>query len=271
LAITEYTSQKPSLINYFKSIWRHKELTITLAVRDIKIYYSQTIMGLFWAVIQPLVALVIYTVFFYKILGISTGDIPYPLFVFPGVMIWFNFIQIINEAGTSLKYNQELIRKVEFPRIILPISKALTSLVNMFISFILVLLLDIYYGIPITWCVLFFPIVVLLNLLLGLSVGIWLSALSIKYRDFQHIVPYLINFLIWVSPVFYPVTILPDKYENLIFINPITSVLTLSRWSLVGDVLPEMIYFLNLIPVFLLFLFGIIFFRKIEREIVDVI
>ncbi|MEM0996903.1 MAG: ABC transporter permease [Bacteroidota bacterium] len=269
--IIEITAHEEGMRSYLRRIWQYRALARVLAARSIRITYSQTALGLAWAVIQPTVAIVIYSVFFYSILGIDTGATPYPVFVFPGVIAWFHFAQIFSDAGSSLQKSQELIRKVEFPRIILPISQVLSGLVFVGISFLLMIVLLLIFRVELTWRIAFFPFFLVLNLIAGSTIAIWLSALSFRYRDLQHIVPYLLNYLIWVTPVFYPTTILGPKYEYLLYLNPMAGIVSGYRWSLVGTGFPEWQFFLPLIPLILLFVGGVFYFKRVDRVIEDYI
>jgi lipopolysaccharide transport system permease protein len=269
--IVEFSGEKEGLRDYFLRIWRYRSLAGVLARRNIRIQYSQTALGLLWAVIQPLVAILIYSVFFYSILGIDTGATPYPVFVFPGVIAWFHFAQILAEAGGSLQKSQELIRKVEFPRIILPLSQVISGMVFVGISFLLMLALLLVFRVDLTWRILCFPLFLGLNILAGSTIAIWLGALSFRYRDLQHIVPYLLNYLIWVTPVFYPTTILGPRFEYLLYLNPMAGIVSGYRWSLVGTPFPEWQYFLSLVPLLILFVAGVRYFKNVERVIEDYI
>jgi lipopolysaccharide transport system permease protein len=269
--IIEFSGKKERLGAYLHRIWKYRTLARVLAARSIRIQYSQTALGLLWAVIQPIVAILIYSLFFYSILGIDTGRTPYPVFVFPGVIAWFHFSQILSEAGGSLQKSQELIRKVEFPRIILPISQVLSGLVFVGISFVLMMILLVIFRIDLTWRILFFPVFLSVNIMAGSTIAIWLGALSFRYRDLQHIVPYLLNYLIWVTPVFYPTTILGPKYEYLLYLNPMAAIVSGYRWCLVGTPFPEWHYFLPLLPLLLLFAAGVYYFKNVERVIEDFI
>jgi len=269
LKTTIISSESESVLSYITNVWRCRALIFVLARRDMNIRFSQTLFGIFWSFVQPLVALFIYSIFFYKILGINTNNVPYPLFVFPGVMVWFHFIQLVNETGTCLQSNQELIRKVSFPKLIIPLSKIICTSMEVVISFFLLVIMLFIYDVDVTARLIFFPLILMINILLGFSIGIWISSLTIKYRDFHHIIPFLVNFLIWISPVFYPSTILPDNLEYLIFINPISSVLCLYRWCLIGMPLPEGILLYNLIPSLLILTLGLVYFKNNEKKIVD--
>ena len=216
-------------------------------------------------------AVLIYSLFFYKVLGIKTGDVPYPVFVLPGVLGWFNFTKVINECGSALISNRDLIRKVEFPKFALLIAKTITSLVDVAITFGLLLVLMVIYGVPFKASILLFPFILLSAQLAGLSIAIWLSALTIRFRDFFHIIPYLASFGIWITPVFYPTTILPKAFEYILFFNPIAGIISLYRWSILGMDFPSLYYCFGSIPVVLFFVTGLNYFIKIEDDIVDYI
>jgi lipopolysaccharide transport system permease protein len=220
-------------------------------------------------VLQPLVAISIYTVFFYYVLGIKTGDVPYPLFVLPGIIGWFQFTNIINGAGMSLLENPDLIRKIEFPKMVLPLSRILSGMLEVAITFGLMFLLMLVYGFAPSVKMAVLPVFILLNILTGLCIAIWLAALTIRYRDFHHVIPYLVSFGIWVTPVFYPSTILPANAEKYMFLNPVASVIAGIRWCLVDG--PALSYhqFLCFIPVMLILAGGYRYFYKVEKTIVD--
>lgn len=243
-------------------------MAYSLAIRDIKVQYAQTALGFLWSVIQPLTSLLIWTFFFDKLIDVDTGAIPYPLFAFTGMIGWYFFSHIFNHAGTSLVNSQDLIRKIYFPRIILPLSKVLVGMVEFSISLTLLFIMMLIMGVPPTINVLFLPFFILFNIITGLSFGIWLSALTIRYRDFQHIIPYLINLGIWLTPVFYPSTIIPKEYNFVLYINPMSAVIAGYRWCLFGGELSAN-YLYGFIPVVILLVTGFIYFRKSEATIAD--
>jgi lipopolysaccharide transport system permease protein len=252
-----------------KRIWKYRSLIRILAIRDIKIRYSQTLLGVLWSVLQPLVAIFIYTVFFYYVLEISTGDVPYPLFVLPGIIGWFQFTNIVNGGGMSLHSNPDLIRKIEFPKMVLPLAKVMSGMLEVGITLALMFLMMMLYGFIPSYRVFFVPLFIGLNVFIGLSIGIWLAALTVRYRDFHHIIPYLISFGIWVTPVFYPTTILPPGAEKYMYLNPVANVIAGLRWCLVdGDALSYNQFF-SFIPVMLLLMSGYRYFYKVEKTIVD--
>jgi len=270
MAKTIIQNKNIEIMTYLSKIRQHRHLIYTLAKRDIKAKYAQTKLGWLWAIIQPLATLTIFVLFFDKLVHISTGDVPYALFAFCGIITWYLFTYIVNSAGTAIIQNQDLIKKIYFPKIILPISKTIGGVFEFGISFGLLLLLMLVMGQAITLKIIVVPLVLLLVLLTGLSVSIWLSALTVKNRDLQHLIPYLTNFAIWLTPVFYPTTLIPKAFESWIYyLNPLATVLKLLRWALLNDVPPEPIYFVSFIGVFILLVLGFLYFRRIEREIAD--
>jgi lipopolysaccharide transport system permease protein len=263
------TAEPIGTVEYVKRVWDYRSLLRLLAVRDIKIRYSQTLLGVFWSVLQPMVAVVIYTVFFYHVLGVSTGDTPYPVFVLPGIIVWFQFTNIIGTAGTSLMSSPDLIRKVEFPKLVLPLSKVLAGLLEVGITVALMFVIMMYYGVDFSLRIILLPLFMLMNALSGLSIAIWLAALTIRYRDLHHIIPYLISFGIWITPVFYPTTILPPSIEDMMYFNPVAMTIALMRWCVFGLPLPSWYLFVGFVPLIFLLATGWLYFVRVERTIVD--
>lgn len=261
------------LSQYLHKVYQYRTLLFSLAKRDLKVQYAQTVLGFLWSVLQPLTSLLVWTFFFDKLIQVDTGAIPYPLFAFTGMTAWYFFTHIFNHAGTSLVNSQDLIRKIYFPRIILPLSKVLVGLVEFGISLVLLFIIMLWMGYTPSEKIIFLPVFIFLNIITGLSFGIWLSALTIRYRDFQHIIPYFINLGIWLTPVFYPTTLLqnvPQQFSILTWVNPMAAVIAGYRWSLFGgDAKGTPYYLLAFIPMLLLFVTGFIYFRKNEYTIAD--
>jgi lipopolysaccharide transport system permease protein len=242
----------------------------TLALRDLRIQYAQTALGLLWTVGQPLVGLLIFTVFFGWLVQVEVpGGLPYPLYAFTGMMGWYLFTYIVTRGGLSLVSNQELISKVEFPRLVLPLSKVLTGLVEAGVSCVLLLAMMVILGHLPGWTALLAPVFVLGIVLVGLSIALWLAALTLRYRDLQHIVPYLVNLAIWLTPVFYPTTLVPPAYRYFLYVNPMTALIEGLRWCLLGGEAPDAAYALSAAPVGLLLISGLWYFRRIEGRIAD--
>jgi len=262
---------KKPVLTIVRQIYQFRSILYTLAKRDVKAKYTQTVLGILWSVIQPLTGLLIFTIFFDKLIKVDTNNIPYPLFAFSGMVAWYFYTFIVNQGGTSLVDSQYLLKKFYFPRLILPLSKVLVGLVDFGISVILLIILMIILGGMPSFLILLFPVFLLLAVLTGLSIAIWLSALTIRYRDLQHIIPYLINFSIWLTPVFYPSTLVPESYHFILYLNPMAGIIAGFRWCLLGDLIPSINYLWGILPVIFIFISGIYYFIKIEREIVDII
>lgn len=269
MAKTIISAEPDSLKVYLKKIWQHKSLIVTLAKRDLKIRYAQTLLGLSWTIIQPLVAVIVYTLFFSLLLDFKT-DYPYVLFVLSGILLWGLFSFTFSNGAISLSQNQELIRKLNFPKIILPISKGLVGLFEFTIIAILFIILLLIFQVLPNWKVVFVPLLIVILCLFSLGLTFILSAATIKKRDLNHIVPFLVYFGIWFSPVFYPVSIVPAQFANLLYLNPMASIIQLFRTCVFNE--PYNHYMLLGIPIsFLIFIIGFFYFKKIEDDIVDYI
>lgn len=266
---TIISAQPDSLSNYLKKVWRKKSLILVLAKRDLKVKYAQTSLGLLWTMIQPLTALIIYTAFFSGMLNFQTED-PYILFVLSGLLFWNLFNNVFSHGSSSLMNNSDLIKKLDFPKIILPLSKALTAMLEFGISGILLVLCMIYFQTTLSPSLLFLPFAILTALFISMGMAMLLASFVVRKRDLFHIVPYLVNFGVWLTPVFYPVNILPEKYAHLIYFNPMASVIDFFRWCLFGSPIHSFMIF-GLLISFLIFIIGFIRFKKIEDTIIDLI
>ncbi len=258
------------LLTYLRRLKEYRSLIVVFARRDLKAQYAQSVLGILWAAIKPILALAIFTLFFGSFIDLSDKvEVAYPLFAFSGMVSWYYFTFLIVQAGTSVTNAQHIITKIYFPKLILPLSKVLVGLVEFGISLILLFVLMLFLGHTPGWPILLLPLFLLLNVLVGLTVGIWLAALTTRYRDFSHLLPYLVNFLIWLTPVFYPTTIIPEQYAKFLYWNPMAGVIAGFRWSLLGDVQPDLRYLWGFLPVLLLFGLGLRYFIKVERAMPD--
>lgn len=268
---TTINAESIGLQQYLKQIYKHRHLIVTFFKRDIKVKYAQTLIGIAWVIAQPLTGLLIFTFFFDKLIQVDTGNVPYPLFAFSGMVAWYFFSFIFNEGAMSLVNSIDLVKKMYFPKLILPISKILVGFVEFGLSMLLLFLMMLYLqpniGIQIVW----FPFFVLLNILVGLSVAIPLSALTARYRDLYHIIPYLINFGIWLTPVFYPATLIPQQWAFLLYANPMAAVIEGYRWTLLGGTTFDPYYLFSFVPVFVLLYIGIVIFVNIEGKLADIL
>lgn len=254
---------------YLKSIFQYRQLLWVLAQRDIKVQYAQTLLGMFWSALQPLTALFIYSFFFGYIMKVQTGEIPYALFVLSGISAWNYFGYIVNTAGISLMQSRELIKNLHFPKIIIPLSRAVSGITDFAVSLLMVIVAMLFTGHVPGVEVLMLPVFMVGAVVCGLALGLLLSTLTIRYRDAHHIIPFFIGFGIWFTPVFYPTSLLPENYRHLLYYNPMAGVIAGFRWSLFGGQAPSVYYLLPFIPVLLLLLYSVYRFKNSENRIVD--
>lgn len=255
-----------------KEIWKYRELLYFLTKRDIKVRYKQTVLGGLWAIIQPLFTMVVFTLFFGRLAKVPSDGIPYPIFVYAGILPWTYFANALFASGNSLVGSANLITKVYFPRLIIPASASLAGLIDFFIAMILLGVLMIYYQFIPGISVVLFPVLVGLTFLCAVGVGLWLSALNVQYRDIRYAIPFVIQLWMFVSPVIYPVSMVGEKYQWLLALNPMGGVITAFRASLLGHQ-PIDWFLLGISAAIILFLFlsGMYYFRKMEKTFADVV
>jgi lipopolysaccharide transport system permease protein len=259
--------------HYWKDLWRYRELFYFLAWRDILIRYKQTVIGVAWALIRPVLTMIVLTVVFGKLAKFPSGGVPYPILVFCGMLPWQFFASALSESGNSLVNNAKLISKVYFPRLIIPASSVITSMVDFLISAsVLVVLMFWYNYIPSLNCLLL-PLFVALAFSAAFGVGLWVSALMVRYRDFRFILPFVVQFGLYASPVGFSSSVVPEKWRLLYSLNPMVGVIDGFRWAILGG--KHSIYWpglaLSVGVVALVIVGGIWYFRKTERSFADVI
>jgi lipopolysaccharide transport system permease protein len=259
--------------HYWADLWRYRELFLVLTWRDILVRYKQTVMGVAWALIRPLLAAIVFTIVFGKLANLPSDGVPYPLMVAVGMLLWQFFGTGLTEASNSLISNANMIAKVYFPRLIMPASAVIVSLVDLLIASLFVVALMIWYGLYPDWRVLAFPLFVLLGFGVAIGAGLWFAALNVKYRDFRYVVPFLVQMGLYISPVGFSSSILPEKWRLLYSLNPMAGVIDGARWALLGQ--PATLYWPGLIisvaVTAALLLGGITFFRRTEKRFADVI
>ena len=217
-------------------LWRYRELFYFLTWRDVKVRYKQTSLGAAWAVLQPLGNMILFTLLFGRLAKLPSDGIPYPLFAYAGLLPWTFFANAVGSSGNSLVGSSHLITKVYFPRMIIPASAILAGLVDLGISFVVLAALMVWYGVPISGSILMLPILVLLTAILALGVGMWLSALHVRYRDIRYLIPFLIQFWMFATPVIYPASLMPERYRMIYFLNPMSGLIEAYRVALLGGV-----------------------------------
>ncbi|MBP9014340.1 MAG: ABC transporter permease [Smithella sp.] len=260
--------------NYWTDLWRYRELFIILSWRDLSVRYKQTIIGILWAIVRPLLTMVVFTVIFGRVAKLpSDGNAPYALMVFAAMLPWTLFSSSLSEASNSLIGNANLISKVYFPRLIIPAATLVTALVDFLISFIILIAMMFYYQFMPGWQMILLPFFIIMALLASLGPGLWITALNVKYRDFRYVIPFIVQFGLYVSPVGFSSNVIPEKWRLLYSINPMVGVIDGFRWCILGGNSP--IYlpgFLLSIAIIAFFLWlGITRFRKMEKTFADII
>jgi lipopolysaccharide transport system permease protein len=256
----------------FRELWDSRELIYFFAWREIKIRYKQTAIGAAWAVLQPLLTMLVFSLFFGKLVHVPSEGLPYPVFYYTALLPWTYFAMALQTGTASIAGNQQVITKVYFPRLTLPLSIVLSGLVDFAISFVMLLVLLLYYGIRPTLAIVFMPGFLLLAIATALGVSLWLSALNAIYRDVRYVVPFLIQFWMFASPVVYPSTLVPAKWRWLYGLNPIAGVIEGFRWSLTGRGDLQGNLLLASVAIVIVVLFGgVAYFQKMETTVVDVI
>jgi lipopolysaccharide transport system permease protein len=258
---------------YWRDIWHYRELFYFLAWRDILVRYKQTVIGIAWSLIRPLLTMVVFTVIFGKLAKLPSEGVPYPVLVFVALLPWQFFANSFSESSNSLISNANLLSKVYFPRIILPVSTVIVSLVDFIISFVFLAALMVWYQFLPDWRVITLPFFLILASLASFGFGLWIAALNVKYRDFRYVVPFFIQFGLYISPVGFSSSIIPGKWRLLYSINPMVGVIDGFRWALLGQNIqlywPGFLLSIGL--TLLIFLSGLRYFRKTERTFADVI
>jgi lipopolysaccharide transport system permease protein len=258
---------------YWKDLWRYRELFYFLAWRDILVRYKQTVIGIIWALIRPFLTMLVFTFVFGSLAKLPSGSVPYPVLVFAGLLPWQFFSSSLAEASNSLITSSNLISKIYFPRIIIPGSAIIVSLVDLAISGVFLFALMAWYGIMPGWNMLTLPIFIIIAFSASLGAGLWLSALTVKYRDFRFVVPFLVQFGLYISPVGFSSAIVPEQWRWLYSLNPMVGVIDGFRWALLGG--EYQLYWPGFIIsnclVLLILVSGIWYFRKTERTFADII
>ena len=256
-----------------RDLWAYRELVYFLTWRDVKVRYKQTALGVLWAILQPLLTMLISTLIFGRLGGFDarTGGIPYPIFAYAGLLPWTFFSNAITTSGNSLVGSANLITKVYFPRMIIPGAAVAAGLVDFFIAFVLLTGLMIYYQISPTWNLLLFPVLVFLTALLAMSVGMWLSALNVKYRDVRFALPFIVQIWMFASPVFYPSNALPHKYRWVFLLNPLTGIIDAYRASLFGGAIDWMALAISALITVVLLVYASYSFRRMEKTFADIV
>jgi lipopolysaccharide transport system permease protein len=255
-----------------RALWRSRELLYFLIWRDVKVRYKQTLLGAAWAILQPLLTMVVFSIFFGKLARMPSDGVPYPLFAYVALVPWTFFANGLILSSGSLVSNQTLLRKVYFPRLVIPISAVASGLIDFGIAFVVLLGLAARYGVTPTSHMLWLPALVLLALVTALGVGLWFSALNVLYRDIQYVVPFLVQVWLYATPIVYPSSLVPERWRTLYALNPMVGVVEGFRWALLGTGTgPGPMILVSAAAALALMIGGLFFFRRMEKSFSDVV
>ena len=260
--------------NYWQDLWHYRELFAILAWRDVAVRYKQTVIGLAWALIRPFLTMVVFTFIFGHLAKLpSDGSVPYPILVFTGMLPWFLFSSILSSASESLVSNANLISKVYFPRLVIPAATAVVGFVDFAVNFVMLALLMVWFGFIPGWQIIFLPAFVILAVLASFGPALWITSLNVKYRDFRFIIPFIVQFGLYVSPVGFSSSVVPNEWRLLYSLNPIVGIIDGFRWCLLGGesqiYLPGFLTSLATVAFFLWY--GLRYFRATERKFSDLV
>jgi lipopolysaccharide transport system permease protein len=259
--------------NYWRDIWRYRELFAFLAWRDILVRYKQTVIGIAWSVIRPLLTMIVFTIVFGKIAKLPSDGVPYPILVFSAMLPWQFFSNSLSEASNSLISNANLLTKVYFPRLVMPTSSVIVSFVDFLISFAILVLMMVWYQFVPSWRIIMLPLFSFLAIAAAMGSGLWLASFNVKYRDFRYVVPFVVQFGLYISPVGFSSNAVPVQWRFLYSMNPMVGVIDGFRWAILGG--ESGLYWPGFaasnVIVTILFVSGIWYFRKMERTFADVI
>ncbi len=255
---------------YLMEIVEFRDLLKTFVSRDIRVRYKQTIIGGAWAIAQPFATMVVFSFFFGKLAKMPSDNIPYPIFSYAGLLLWTYFSNALTTSASSLVGNTNLITKIYFPRIIIPVAATLTGLLDYAISFIIMVGMIIWFQTPISWNILFLPLVLIITWLLACGLGLWLSALNVKFRDVRFVIPFFLQLLMYITPVIYPASV-ADRFRFVLALNPMTGLIETHRAVLLAQKIPWIELSWSVVYTLLIVIFGVVYFRKVERSFADII
>lgn len=252
-------------------LWSNRELMYFFVWRDLKVRYRQTVFGALWAVMQPVLLMVVFTVSVGQLQGVGAAGIPYPLFAFAGLVPWTLFASSLAGASNSLVSSESIITKVYFPRLLLPFAAIGSFLIDFLIAMVVLVLLMLYFGVAPTISIVWIPVFTLLAIVTALGVGTWLAAVNVRYRDVKYVVPFLTQALMFLSPVIYSSSLIPERWQWLYALNPMTGVLEGFRWALLGGPRPDQMIVVSATASVLVFVSALVYFRRTEQTFADVI
>jgi lipopolysaccharide transport system permease protein len=255
-----------------KQLWQYRELMYFLSWRDIKVRYKQTALGAAWAMIQPFMTMVVFSIFFGNLAKMPSDGIPYPLFAYAALVPWTFFANSLTQASNSLIQNSNMLKKIYFPRLVVPISSVISGGVDFLFAFIVLVAMMLFYGFLPTFNIVWLPFLLILALVTALGVGLWLSALNVQYRDVRYVIPFLIQFWLFATPIAYPSSLLSEPWRTLYGLNPMVGVVEGFRWALLGaETAPGIAIVVSSLTALILLVTGTFYFRRMEKTFADVV
>jgi len=254
------------------AVWRYRELLVVLVLRDIQVLYKQAALGAAWAIVQPVFAVIIFSVIFGHFARMPSDGIPYPIFAFAAVLPWTYFAEAVRRGGTGLVTDSELVRKVYFPRLVLPLAGVIAPLLDFLIAFVVLLGVMIWFDVMPTWRLLAVVPLIVIAALLALSIGLWLGPVNVRFRDVKHTLPFMLQVWMYATPIVYPISIIPSQWQTIYSINPMVGVIEGFRWAVFGRGHPDIAAMSIGLTVIAILLFGgLVFFRRMEQSFADLI
>lgn len=256
----------------WKELWRFRELLYFLAWRDIKVKYKQTLIGVIWVILQPLLTMVVFSVLFGRFVKMPSDNIPYPIFVYIGLLPWQYFAAVLGQSTNSVVSGAQMITKIYFPRLIMPASTAIAAIMDFLIAFMILGLMMLWYGVSVSWGMLLVPMLVILTMMNAVGFGMWFSALNVRYRDVQFAMPFMIQIWMFATPVIYPSSLLGERFAWILSLNPMGGVIEAFRASVLGHLpVPWVSLGISVLVGLLVFITGMFYFKRVERYFADVI
>jgi lipopolysaccharide transport system permease protein len=252
-------------------LWGAKELLYFLTWRDVKVRYKQTVLGASWAILQPLLTMVVFTLFFGRLAKVPSDGLPYPIFSFAALLPWTYFAQSLAQSSNSLVGSSNLLKKIYFPRLVIPVSSVLSGLVDFATAFLVLIAMMVYYRVGVTASILMVPLFLALATITALGVGLWLSALNVKYRDVRYTIPFLTQIWLFATPVAYPSSMLHEPWRTLFGLNPMAGVVEGFRWAILGSSPPGAMIWTSIAVSAIVLYSGLTYFRRVERSFADVV
>ncbi len=271
LQVTVIEADSPFKLLDIRELISYRDLIITMSWRDLRVKYAQTFIGFLWALINPLFSLLILHFIFGRVIQVDTGGVPHLVFTMIGLSIWTYFSTLVSESGNSILSNQNMIKKIYFPKIILPLSKALTGLVDYIIALILLIVVMIYVDYTPSSHIVYVPFFLFMTIFTGITAGIWISAMTVRYRDFKFVVPFILQLGLYASPIAYSSEMVPESYQFLYHCNPLVGIIEGLRWSLTGIGSLNNSVWYTIISIGIFFIVGLWLFRRVEHKMADIL